>query len=150
MYVASHPSTHLHSPNNAIQQVPFCLFGTPISLFVKRYSAARVLPIMMIGFVRWSQFHCSLTSHLLSSGCNVAFRRYRKDILSYVYTTPLVCGPFIQRMIEIFAIRWFLGMFESAMLPGVVRGFLIYSVLDRSHLISYRSSTSPPSISVQS
>jgi len=30
--------------------VPFCLFGTPISLFVKRYSAARVLPIMMIGF----------------------------------------------------------------------------------------------------
>lgn len=26
-------------------------FGTPISLLVKRFSAARVLPLMMIGFV---------------------------------------------------------------------------------------------------
>ncbi|KAJ4486092.1 major facilitator superfamily domain-containing protein [Lentinula aciculospora] len=50
--------------------VPFCLFGTPISIFVKKFSAARVLPLMMIGFI--------------------------------------------------FAIRWFLGIFESAMLPGVV------------------------------
>ncbi|KAJ7244767.1 major facilitator superfamily domain-containing protein [Mycena haematopus] len=33
--------------------VPFCLFGTPISLFVKRFSAARVLPIMMLGFARF-------------------------------------------------------------------------------------------------
>ncbi|KAJ3734815.1 major facilitator superfamily domain-containing protein [Lentinula guzmanii] len=47
-------------------------FGTPISIFVKKFSAARVLPLMMIGFVK------------------------------------------------IFAIRWFLGIFESAMLPGVV------------------------------
>ncbi|KAF8632598.1 hypothetical protein AX15_001803 [Amanita polypyramis BW_CC] len=30
--------------------VPFCLFGTPISLLVKRFSAARVLPVLMIGF----------------------------------------------------------------------------------------------------
>ncbi|KAJ7038236.1 major facilitator superfamily domain-containing protein [Mycena alexandri] len=50
--------------------VPFCLFGTPISLFVKRFSAARVLPLMMIGFI--------------------------------------------------FAIRFFLGIFESPMLPAVV------------------------------
>lgn len=27
-------------------------FGTPISLLVKRFSAARVLPLMMVGFVR--------------------------------------------------------------------------------------------------
>ncbi|KAJ7103562.1 major facilitator superfamily domain-containing protein [Mycena belliarum] len=52
--------------------VPFCLFGTPLSLFVKRFSAARVLPIMMVGFVK------------------------------------------------IFAIRFFLGIFESPMLPAVV------------------------------
>ncbi|KAJ6509502.1 major facilitator superfamily domain-containing protein [Mycena vitilis] len=50
--------------------VPFCLFGTPISLFVKRFSAARVLPLMMLGFI--------------------------------------------------FAIRFFLGIFESPMLPAVV------------------------------
>ncbi|KAJ7225545.1 major facilitator superfamily domain-containing protein [Mycena pura] len=50
--------------------VPFCLFGTPLSLFVKRFSAARVLPLMMIGFI--------------------------------------------------FAIRFFLGIFESPMLPAVV------------------------------
>ena len=29
-------------------------FGTPISLLVKRFSAARVLPIMMVGFVSYS------------------------------------------------------------------------------------------------
>ena len=29
-------------------------FGTPISLLVKRFSAARVLPIMMVGFVSCS------------------------------------------------------------------------------------------------
>ncbi|KAJ7169849.1 major facilitator superfamily domain-containing protein [Mycena filopes] len=65
--------------------VPFCLFGTPISLFVKRFSAARVLPIMMIGF----------GSMALLAGAAKNFS-------------------------QIFAIRFFLGIFESAMLPGVV------------------------------
>ncbi|KAK7058993.1 hypothetical protein VNI00_001617 [Paramarasmius palmivorus] len=65
--------------------VPFCLFGTPIAIFVKRYSAARVLPIMMVGFGSMSLF----------SGIANNFS-------------------------EIFAIRFFLGIFESAMLPGVV------------------------------
>ncbi|TFK57120.1 hypothetical protein OE88DRAFT_95771 [Heliocybe sulcata] len=31
--------------------VPFCLFGTPISVIVKKYSAARVIPILMLGYV---------------------------------------------------------------------------------------------------
>ncbi|KAJ7487569.1 major facilitator superfamily domain-containing protein [Mycena galericulata] len=63
--------------------VPFCLFGTPLSLFVKRFSAARVLPIMMLGFVS-------------------------------------LCLLAPSRRIEIFAIRFFLGIFESPMLPAVV------------------------------
>ncbi|KAF5390246.1 hypothetical protein D9757_002970 [Collybiopsis confluens] len=65
--------------------VPFCLFGTPISIFVKRYSAARVLPLMMIGFGSMSLF-----------------------------------TSIAKNFSQIFAIRWFLGIFESAMLPGVV------------------------------
>ncbi|KAK1228696.1 hypothetical protein PQX77_008190 [Marasmius sp. AFHP31] len=65
--------------------VPFCLFGTPIAIFVKRYSAARVLPLMMVGFGSMSLF----------SGIATNFS-------------------------QIFAIRFFLGIFESAMLPGVV------------------------------
>ncbi|KAF7347861.1 MFS general substrate transporter [Mycena venus] len=65
--------------------VPFCLFGTPISLFVKRFSAARVLPIMMIGF----------GSMALLAGVAKNFS-------------------------QIFAIRFFLGIFESPMLPAVV------------------------------
>ncbi|KAF4606672.1 hypothetical protein EYR38_000726 [Pleurotus pulmonarius] len=65
--------------------VPFCLFGTPISLVVKKFSAARVLPMMMVGFGTMS-------------------------ILAAVATN----------FGEIFAIRFFLGIFESAMLPGVV------------------------------
>ncbi|KAI3621962.1 transporter of nicotinic acid [Moniliophthora roreri] len=60
-------------------------FGTPIAIFVKRFSAARVLPIMMVGFGSMSLF----------SGIAKNFS-------------------------EIFAIRFFLGIFESAMLPGVV------------------------------
>ncbi|KAL0576368.1 hypothetical protein V5O48_005627 [Marasmius crinis-equi] len=65
--------------------VPFCLFGTPISIFVKRFSAARVLPLMMVGF-----------------GCMSLFSGIAKTFS------------------QIFAIRFFLGIFESAMLPGVV------------------------------
>jgi len=48
---------------------------------------------------------------------------------SRMCTQTLLFCFFIQRMIEIFAIRWFLGMFESAMLPGVVREFLLYIFL---------------------
>ncbi|KAK7064255.1 MFS general substrate transporter [Favolaschia claudopus] len=60
-------------------------FGTPISLFVKRYSAARVLPIMMVGF-----------------GSMALFAAAAKNFS------------------QIFAIRFFLGIFESPMLPAVV------------------------------
>ncbi|KAK0465061.1 major facilitator superfamily domain-containing protein [Desarmillaria tabescens] len=62
----------------------FYVFGTPISLLVKRFSAARVLPLMMMGFI--------------------------------------------------FAIRFFLGIFESAMLPGVV--FYLSTFYKRSELAS--------------
>ncbi|KAJ6519786.1 major facilitator superfamily domain-containing protein [Mycena sanguinolenta] len=65
--------------------VPFCLFGTPISLFVKRFSAARVLPIMMIGF-----------------------------------GSMALCAAAAKNFSQIFAIRFFLGIFESPMLPAVV------------------------------
>ncbi|KAJ6575081.1 major facilitator superfamily domain-containing protein [Mycena capillaripes] len=68
--------------------VPFCLFGTPISLFVKRFSAARVLPLMMIGFM-------------------------------YFVTRALFAGA-AKNFSQIFAIRFFLGIFESPMLPAVV------------------------------
>jgi len=65
--------------------VPFCLFGTPISIIVKKYSAARVIPILMMAFG----------------------------------TMALLTG-IAKNFSEIFALRWFLGVFESAMLPGVV------------------------------
>ncbi|KAF9076258.1 MFS general substrate transporter [Rhodocollybia butyracea] len=65
--------------------VPFCLFGTPISIAVKKLSAARVLPLMMIGFGAMSLF-----------------------------------TSIAKNFSQVFAIRWFLGIFESAMLPGVV------------------------------
>ncbi|KAF4623564.1 hypothetical protein D9613_001776 [Agrocybe pediades] len=79
--------------------VPFCLFGTPISLFVKRYSAARVLPVMMFGFGSMS----------LLAGAAKSFS-------------------------QIFAIRFFLGIFESAMLPGVV--FYLSTFYKRNELAS--------------
>ncbi|PPQ82059.1 hypothetical protein CVT25_014600 [Psilocybe cyanescens] len=80
-------------------KVPFCLFGTPISLFVKRYSAARVLPLMMIGFGSMS----------LLAGAATNFS-------------------------EIFAIRFFLGIFEAPMLPGVV--FYLSTFYKRGELAS--------------
>ncbi|KAJ7071060.1 MFS general substrate transporter [Mycena amicta] len=60
-------------------------YGTPLSLFAKRFSAARVLPIMMLGFV--SQALCTAAAKNFS---------------------------------QVFAIRFFLGIFESPMLPAVV------------------------------
>jgi len=80
--------------------VPFCLFGTPISLLVKRFSAARVLPLMMIGFGSMSLF-----------------------------------AGIAKNFSQIFAIRFFLGIFESAMLPGVVTT----SSLQYGHLKYIRS-----------
>ncbi|KAH8835313.1 major facilitator superfamily domain-containing protein [Flagelloscypha sp. PMI_526] len=79
--------------------VPFCLSGTPISLLVKRYSAARVLPCMMIGFGSMSLF----------TGIANSFS-------------------------SLFAIRWFLGIFESAMLPGTV--FYLSTFYKRTELAS--------------
>ncbi|KAK0478390.1 MFS general substrate transporter [Armillaria novae-zelandiae] len=79
--------------------VPFCLFGTPISLLVKRFSAARVLPLMMIGFGSMSLF-----------------------------------AGIAKNFSQIFAIRFFLGIFESAMLPGVV--FYLSTFYKRSELAS--------------
>ncbi|EPQ60669.1 MFS general substrate transporter [Gloeophyllum trabeum ATCC 11539] len=79
--------------------VPFCLFGTPISLLVKRYSAARVLPIMMFGFGAMG-----------------------------------LCTAAAKNFSEVFALRWFLGTFESAMLPGVV--FYLSTFYKRDELAS--------------
>jgi len=79
--------------------VPFCLFGTPISLLVKRYSAARVLPLMMVGFGSMSLF-----------------------------------AGIARNFSQIFAIRFFLGIFESAMLPGVV--FYLSTFYKRGELAS--------------
>ncbi|KAG5721499.1 hypothetical protein E4T56_gene13225 [Termitomyces sp. T112] len=79
--------------------VPFCLFGTPISLLVKHFSAARVLPLMMIGF-----------------GSMALFAGLAKNFS------------------QIFAIRFFLGIFESAMLPGVV--FYLSTFYTRGELAS--------------
>ncbi|KAF8905549.1 MFS general substrate transporter [Gymnopilus junonius] len=79
--------------------VPFCLFGTPISMFVKRFSASRVLPLMMIGFGAMSMLAGAAT-----------------------------------KFSEIFAIRFFLGIFESPMLPGVV--FYLSTFYKRDELAS--------------
>ncbi|KAA1471527.1 MFS general substrate transporter [Dentipellis sp. KUC8613] len=79
--------------------VPFCLFGTPISIFIKRFSAARVLPIMMIGFGAMA-----------------------------------LCTAAAKNFSQIFAIRFFLGIFESAMLPGVV--FYLSTFYKRNELAS--------------
>jgi len=79
--------------------VPFCLFGTPISLLIKRFSAARVLPLMMIGFGSMA---------LLSSAA--------------------------KNFSQIFALRFFLGIFESAMLPGVL--FYLSTFYKRNELAS--------------
>ncbi|KAJ3489365.1 hypothetical protein NLJ89_g11537 [Agrocybe chaxingu] len=79
--------------------VPFCLFGTPISLLVKKFSAARVLPIMMVGFGSMSIF-----------------------------------AGIAKNFSEIFAIRFFLGIFEAPMLPGVV--FYLSTFYKRDELAS--------------
>ncbi|TFK57119.1 MFS general substrate transporter [Heliocybe sulcata] len=79
--------------------VPFCLFGTPISLLVKRYTAARVLPILMLG-----------------------------------YGAMGLCTAAAKNFSEIFVLRWFLGTFESAMLPGVV--FYLSTFYKRDELAS--------------
>nr|GAT44163.1 MFS general substrate transporter [Mycena chlorophos] len=64
---------------------PFCVFGTPLSLFAKRFSAARVLPLLMIGF-----------------------------------GSMALCTAAAKNFSEVFAIRFFLGIAESPMLPAVV------------------------------
>ncbi|KAJ8487512.1 hypothetical protein ONZ45_g14312 [Pleurotus djamor] len=79
--------------------VPFCLCGTPISLLVKKYSAARILPLMMVGFGSMSLLAAAATNF----------------------------G-------EIMTIRVFLGIFESAMLPGVV--FYLSTFYKRNELAS--------------
>ncbi|KZT30544.1 MFS general substrate transporter [Neolentinus lepideus HHB14362 ss-1] len=79
--------------------VPFCLFGTPISLLVKRFTAARVLPILMLG-----------------------------------YGSMGLCTAAAKNFSEIFVLRWFLGTFESAMLPGVV--FYLSTFYKRDELAS--------------
>lgn len=100
-----HWDTDIHLVGNQyyllvmIFYVPFCLFGTPISLLVKRFSAARVLPLMMIGFGSMSLF-----------------------------------AGIAKNFSQIFAIRWFLGIFESAMLPGVV--FYLSTFYKRNELAS--------------
>ncbi|KAL1413796.1 hypothetical protein Q8F55_001579 [Vanrija albida] len=42
--------------------VPLCLFGTPLSMLAKRYSAARVIPLMMLGFGACSIASAGVTS----------------------------------------------------------------------------------------
>ncbi|KAF9453849.1 MFS general substrate transporter [Macrolepiota fuliginosa MF-IS2] len=79
--------------------VPFCLFGTPISLLAKRFSAARVLPIMMLGFGSMSLF-----------------------------------STIARGFSQVFAIRFFLGIFEAAMLPGVL--FYLSTFYKRNELAS--------------
>ncbi|KAK0245731.1 MFS general substrate transporter [Armillaria nabsnona] len=106
--------------------VPFCLFGTPISLLVKRFSAARVLPLMMIGFgsmfVILLRLQVFLTTHFVGRSL---FAGIAKNF------SRMSNGPVLA---EIFAIRFFLGIFESAMLPGVV--FYLSTFYKRSELAS--------------
>ncbi|CAK5280523.1 unnamed protein product [Mycena citricolor] len=80
--------------------VSFCLSGTPMSLLVKRFSAARVLPILMVGFGSMS---------LLTAAA--------------------------KNFSEIFAIRWFLGMFESSVLPSVVRVLKSYQPVSSQNMV---------------
>lgn len=42
--------------------IPLCLAGTPIAMFCKRYSAATVLPIMMLGFGSCSALCAAVTN----------------------------------------------------------------------------------------
>lgn len=65
--------------------IPFVLFAFPISLIIKKFNAARVLPILVFTFG-------SITL-LLTSAFN---------------------------FLSLMAGRWFLGMCESAVLPGVI------------------------------
>ncbi|PPR05718.1 hypothetical protein CVT26_008959 [Gymnopilus dilepis] len=101
----AHTSQDIHLTGNQyyllvmVFYVPFCLFGTPISILVKRFSASRILPLMMIGFGSMS----------LLAGAAKNFE-------------------------EIFAIRFFLGIFESPMLPGVV--FYLSTFYKRDELAS--------------
>ncbi|CCE83117.1 Piso0_003689 [Millerozyma farinosa CBS 7064] len=69
----------------SIFYIPFVLFAFPLSLFIKRYNAANVVPVLMFGF-----------------GC----------------VTLLVVSAF--NFSSLMAARWFLGMFESAFLPGII------------------------------
>ncbi|TFY80165.1 hypothetical protein EWM64_g3850 [Hericium alpestre] len=73
--------------------IPLCF------IFIKRFSAARVLPIMMIGF-----------------------------------GSMALCTAAAKNFSQVFALRFLLGLFESAMLPGVV--FYLSTFYKRNELAS--------------
>ncbi|KAF5356086.1 hypothetical protein D9756_003736 [Leucocoprinus leucothites] len=99
--------------------VPFCLAGTPISLIAKRYSAARVLPIMMIGF----------------GSMSVVSRQTIAILVSVTDWLPRSLLSTVARgFSQVFAIRFFLGIFEAAMLPGVL--FYLSTFYKRNELAS--------------
>ncbi|GFZ46966.1 Uncharacterized transporter [Saitozyma sp. JCM 24511] len=61
-------ATDLHLVGNqyyliiTIFYVPLCLCGTPLSMLAKRFSAARVIPLMMLGFGSCSLLTASVTN----------------------------------------------------------------------------------------
>ncbi|KAJ7783750.1 major facilitator superfamily domain-containing protein [Mycena maculata] len=78
--------------------VPFCLFGTPLSLFVKRFSAARVLPIMMIGFGSIRFFLGIFESPMLPAVVYYLSTYYKRDELAsrvgLFYAAASIAGAF--------------------------------------------------------
>ncbi|KAJ3569770.1 hypothetical protein NP233_g4838 [Leucocoprinus birnbaumii] len=117
--------------------VPFCLAGTPISLIAKRYSAARVLPIMMIGFGSMSVSVDQLPAAFVNISNNLIGHYFQPLLEDFLVRDSLdFCSHalgFIS-IAEVFAIRFFLGIFEAAMLPGVL--FYLSTFYTRNELAS--------------
>lgn len=69
----------------SIFYIPFVIFAFPITLIIKKYNAAVVIPILMVAFGGLS----------------------------------LICAGVVN-FGGLMAVRWFLGLFESAFFPGII------------------------------
>lgn len=107
--------------------VPFCLCGVPLSLVIKRFSAARVLPILMVGFGSISLLTCATTNfgglmtlRLLLGICESPMLAGVVFYLSTFYTRNELAGR--------------VGIFyAAASISGAFSGLIAYGVFKIDH-----------------
>ncbi|CAO1612609.1 unnamed protein product [Parajaminaea phylloscopi] len=122
---------HLHGQQyyltTMIFYVPFCLCGVPLALVIKRFSAARVLPILMLGFgsislltVAAHNFAGLMTLRLLLGICESPMLPGVVFYLSTFYTR----GELASRI----------GIFyAAASISGAFSGLIAYGVFHIKH-----------------